>query len=123
MNTLYLLVVGSRGFLDYNLLKDALDNIRDKNNNISIVSGGAVGADSLAEKYANENNIPIEIFRADWNKYGKSAGYIRNEEMHKYISIKENRMCIAFWDGQSRGTQHNFSLAKKYNNPITIIRV
>lgn len=123
MNTLYLLVVGSRGFLDYNLLKDTLDNIRDKNNNISIVSGGAAGADSLAERYANENNIPIEIFRANWNKYGRSAGYIRNEEMHKYISTKENRMCIAFWDGQSRGTQHNFSLAKKYSNPIMLIRV
>lgn len=59
---------------------------------------------------------------ADWNNDGKSAGYKRNIRMHEYISKKDDRGVIAFWDGQSKGTQHSFELAKKYKNPIRIIR-
>lgn len=123
MKDLYLLVVGSRSITDYNYIKEKLDSIiteRFADYNIIVVSGGAKGVDSLAELWANNNGFETVIMKADWNKYGKSAGYIRNEEMHKFIASKEHRIVVAFWDGKSRGTAHNFDLAKKYNNEIII---
>lgn len=115
------LVVGSRTFLDYDLLKATLDNILSNVTDIEIISGGANGADTLAEKYAKEKAYVLKIFPADWNKYGKSAGYKRNEQMHEYISHSEEKICIAFWDGKSKGTQQNFELARKYDNPLKIV--
>ena len=114
------LVVGSRSFSDYELLKATLDKLLP-HTDIEVVSGGAKGADSLAERYAKEKGYILKIFPADWNKYGKRAGYIRNAEMHEYISKSDERICIAFWDGESKGTQHNFDLAKRYGNHLEIV--
>ena len=118
----FCLIVGSRTFQDYDLLKSKLDYLlQNQGNEVVIVSGGAKGADSLAEKYANEYGFPLKVFPAEWEKYGKSAGYIRNEEMHKYIAKQNKRGIVAFWDGISKGTAHNFKLADKYSNKIKIV--
>lgn len=122
-NPFYCLVVGSRGFNDYQLMCNVLDYLLQNKKYIEIVSGGAKGADSLAERYANEHpNCRLKVFPANWDKYGKSAGYRRNEQMHSYISAPSDndRGVVAFWDGQSKGTAHNFELAIKYNTPIKI---
>lgn len=107
-----LAIVGSRGFSNYELLKETL-----KKYNIDvIVSGGAEGADSLAEKYALDNNIPLIIFLPDWKQKGKKAGFLRN--------IKIVEACdglIAFWDGESRGTKHSIDLAKKNYKFLEIV--
>lgn len=120
-----LLIIGSRSIDDYSLFKKKVEKltsiIRDKYE-LVIVSGGAKGVDTLAERYAKENGYRIKIITADWSKYGNSAGYIRNEELHRFIKHFDHRGCIAFWDGKSKGTQHSFELAKKYNTPIRIIR-
>jgi len=98
-------VVGTRTFTDYDLLKTELDKIK----NIDlIVSGGAKGADKLAELYAMEHDISIKIFNAEWGKYGRSAGPIRNRKI-----IESSDYVIAFWDGKSRGTLSSINLAKK----------
>jgi len=94
-----LLVAGSRDYYDYDEFSDIMNFIHEKHNIAEIVSGGARGADTLAERWAKANNIPIKIFKADWDTYGKSAGFIRNANMHGYLSQFENRMCICFWDG------------------------
>jgi len=107
-------VIGSRDFNDYNLLKSMLDPVKFKIG--LIVSGGARGADSLAERYARENNIETLIFIPDWSK-GKSAGYERNKQI-----VEASDIIIAFWDGSSKGTQHSFKLAEKYNKKIKIIK-
>jgi hypothetical protein len=71
-----IIVAGTRFFNDYNFLKKKLDyyfknlSLED----IEIVSGKAKGADTLGELYANENNIKIIEFPADWEKFGKKAG-------------------------------------------------
>lgn len=117
-----ILVVGSRGFDDYELLKSILNDIIKDKTDIEIVSGGANGADKLAEAYAKEYGYKCTVIRPDWQGYGKSAGYIRNNKMHEYISHSPDRLCITFWDGISRGTQHSFALAEKYDNPIQIIK-
>lgn len=108
-----LAIIGSRGFNDYELLKSTVDAI--KNNITLIISGGASGADSLGEKYADEFNIPKMIYYPDWEKYGKMAGYLRN------IDIVENAdVVLAFWDGKSRGTLHSINLAKASKRTLIV---
>jgi uncharacterized protein YeaO (DUF488 family) len=122
-NTFYLLIAGSRSFNNYPLLKEKLDyllqNQRDKE--IHIVSGGAKGADTLAKWYAKERGYQMHVFPADWS-IGKSAGYRRNETMHKFIAQFEHRGCVCFWDGESKGTAHNFKLCEIFNTPLRIVR-
>lgn len=124
--TFHCLIVGSRNFNDYNLLKiktiTALKKYIKEGYDIEIVSGGAKGADFLASKLAIDYKFRYKEFPADWNKYGKQAGYIRNKEMHEYIANFPNRGVLAFWNGESKGTQHSFELAADYNNQIRIIR-
>lgn len=120
--TFFCLVVGSRVFDNYSLLKEKLDAFLKNKEKVVIVSGGAKGADSLAERYAEENGYPCKVFPAKWEELGNSAGYIRNAQMHEFISKASNRGCVAFWDGKSKGTKHNFALADKYNNPLRVVR-
>ena len=112
-----LAVVGSRDFNDYDLLKLKLDIIHKRKSITLIVSGGAKGADSLAERWAKENRIELLIFLPDWDKYGKKAGYLRNEDI-----IKNSDAVIAFWDGESRGTLSSINLAKKYEKSCFIVK-
>ena len=107
-----IIIAGSRCFNDYNLLKNKCDYLlsNTNKNTIEIVSGTCNGTDKLGEKYAKENNLKLTLFPADWNSFGKSAGYIRNEEMAKYSDA-----LIVFWDGKSKGTNHMIDLAKKYS--------
>ena len=117
----YCLVVGSREFANYEQMEVNLDKLLSNQKEVTIVSGGAKGADALAEKYAANRGYECIAFKADWNKNGKSAGVIRNEQMQKFIAQYEKRGCVAFWDGRSKGTYSNFDLAKKYNNPLRIV--
>ena len=105
-------VIGSRDFSDYELLKKTLSKF-----DISvIVSGGARGADSLAERYAEEFNIDLDVYPAEWDKYGKRAGFLRNQ------TIWDNSdMGIAFWDGKSSGTKHSFEIAEKQHKILVVI--
>jgi len=112
-----LTIIGSRTFNDYKLLKDEVDKVLKKYNITEIVTGGARGADTLAEQYAKEKGLKLTIFPAEWNKYGKRAGFIRNDTIWQYADLG-----IAFWDGESRGTQHSFKLAEKYNKKLKIVR-
>ena len=122
-NTFFCLVVGSRSYDDYDFIKQKLDYLLSNYQNIVIVSGGAKGVDTCAKRYAQEKGYNYKEFPAEWDKYGNKAGYIRNAAMHVYLSKQQNRGCVAFWDGSSKGTKHNFGLAKKYNNPIKIVSV
>lgn len=127
----YLLIVGSRNHAFatnrcFNIFTECVDKLLKyhKDKEIIIIQGGCpTGGDYLARKYALTKGYKLEEFQADWNKYGKSAGYIRNKQMHKYIANYENRGVFAWWDGKSKGTAHSFELAKKYNNPIRIYNI
>lgn len=119
----YCLVVGSRTFSDYAKMESYLDKMLSSHKNkVVIVSGGANGADSLAEKYANNHDYPLIVMKADWNKWGKAAGYIRNQQMHDFIAKHEHRGCVAFWDGKSKGTAHNFPICEKMRTPLRICK-
>lgn len=116
---LRVIIAGSRDFTDYELLERLLDMYfqRYSPDQIEIVSGGARGADSLGERYAQSRGMALNVMPADWKRFGKSAGYRRNESMAIYSTH-----CIVFWDGESRGTQHMIDLANQYNLALRIVR-
>lgn len=118
--TFKLIVAGSRGFDDYDLLKQKCDavlaaKVSDPNVVIQIVSGGAKGADTLGEKYAKERGFSLKIFKADWSK-GKSAGYVRNVAMADYADA-----LIAF-DFGTKGTGHMIKIAQTRKMAVRIIK-
>ena len=101
------IIAGSRKITDYNVLEEA---IASSGFHVSeVISGGAKGVDSLGEWYATKNNLPLTIIKAQWDRYGRSAGFIRNEAM-----AMEGEALIAVWDAESRGTANMISLARKY---------
>ena len=112
-----IVIFGSRNFDNYELLKKVCDKIIRKlsPSSVTIISGAARGADSLGERYANERNYKLEKYPADWNRYGKSAGYRRNERMAKIADVG-----IGFWDGRSKGTKHMIDIMKKLNKKVYI---
>ena len=69
-------------------------------------------------RYAKEKGYEIIYFPADWEKHGKAAGAIRNEEMAK---ADANALAL-FWDGKSKGSLNMLNIAKKYNLDIKICR-
>lgn len=106
-------VVGSRDFDDYELLCKQLDPIEIR----SIVSGGAKGADSLAERYAQEHGIPIKVILPNWQLYGRGAGMVRNQAI-----VETACMVVAFWDGSSKGTANSIDHARKLSKSLMIVR-
>lgn len=121
--TFHCLIVGSRGYTDYASFKAKCDALLADKTDIEIVSGGASGTDTMAERYARELGYSLQIFPADWSRYGKRAGYVRNREMHSYISTHADCGVIAFWDGVSRGTAQSIALAREFDNPLRVIRI
>lgn len=108
-------IVGSRDITDPAILKDAIKAARFKIG--TVISGGARGVDSLAEEWATKNGKPLIRFLPDWERYGKSAGFIRN----RYI-VDYSRAVIAITNG-SKGTQHSINLATKANKALCVFRV
>jgi hypothetical protein len=139
MKTVYrIIIAGGRNFSDYELLrKEALAAIyrtfgKIDKNNVTIVSGHAKGADALGERFAKEFELNTKIMPADWEKYDKRAGYVRNEQMALFTKgcydeketddIEVKGMLIAFWDGESRGTKHMIEIAKNKKMPVVVIK-
>ena len=81
-----------------------------------IISGGAPGIDTLAEKYADEHKISKLILLPQYNLYGKAAPIKRNQTM---VDIADT--VIIIWDGQSRGTKYTLQYAKKENKNVILI--
>jgi len=113
-------VVGSRIFNDYLLLAEWLNHFRlschVRVDLVTIISGGAKGADSLAEDYAENWGMKSLVFKPDWEKYGKSAGFKRNQDI-----VDNSDMVVAFWDGKSKGTQDSINKARAAKKPTFIV--
>lgn len=103
------IIAGSRSITDYNFLLNAIEESKFKIT--EVISGGALGVDSLGEQWANEHTIPILKFIPEWKKYGKVAGHIRNEKMAKYVAPDGG--CIILHDGKSPGSSNMRKTAKK----------
>ena len=110
-----LAVIGSRSLINYDLLKTTLNELKGVK---MVISGGAKGADSLSEKWAEEYNIPTKIFLPDFKSFGRGAYRVRNEEI-----VNNANEIIAFWDGKSKGTKYTIDFARKKNKRVTIIAI
>ncbi len=115
--SLKVIVCGSREFEHYNYLKSVLDDffstVEDKD--ITIISGGCSGIDQLGEMYAEDNDLKMQRYPAQWKIYGKAAGPKRNREM---VAIAD--MVIAFPKKSGRGTKSLISYANKKGIPVII---
>ena len=113
---IYCIIAGSRKFHDFELMRVRLDGYFqrafEKNIPIIIISGTAGGADQLGERYAELRGLECIRMPAEWNKYGRSAGYKRNVEM-----AKVSTHLVAFWDGNTHrsGTNHMINISKEHH--------
>lgn len=115
----YVIIAGGREFKDYALLDRKLTHILQnmKPDDTKIVSGRARGADTLGEKWARKHGFDVLPFPADWKKYGKVAGHIRNEQMGSIATH-----LIAFHDGISSGTADMIDIARCRNLKIIVVK-
>ena len=103
---LHMIVAGGRDFDDEAMLGRVLDHHVDPEADVILHGACPTGADALADKWARRNFAEVRRFPADWDRYGRRAGPIRNQEM-----AREGSILIAFWDGKSRGTKGMIDLA------------
>jgi cephalosporin hydroxylase len=101
------LVCGGRDFIDRDML-NATDRLHAERGFSLVNAGGGRGADTMAEEWAKTRGIPCEVYRADWEGLGRTAGPIRNEQM-----LREGKpdLVVAFPGG--RGTAHMARIARE----------
>jgi len=119
MEDFKVIIAGGRDFNDFPTLHATMDKLLEKQretHNITIISGGARGADTLGEKYAQLHHFKVIKMKADWKKHGKSAGFVRNNEM-----LKITQGVVCFWDKRSKGTKHMIDITTEANKPLRII--
>lgn len=120
MDTFRVIVAGSRMFNDYEKLCKELDYLlrtKAETHSITIVSGCAQGADKMGEQYANSKGYQVERYPAQWDTYGKKAGYLRNTQMSENADA-----LVAFWDGKSKGTRHMINIMTKKKKQHRTVR-
>lgn len=103
-----IIVAGSRDFDDYERLARLMDRLTAPYVDVVVLSGAAKGADALGERWAFGWMWTVMRFHADWNRHGKAAGPIRNQEM-----VDAADAAVFFWKGGSKGTADCIARAKK----------
>ncbi len=114
-------VCGGKDFADMDLCFRTLDELLPKDSEVEIISGRAKGADTFGEEYARSHSMELAVFPAEWSKYGRAAGPIRNRQMIEYAQ-QEDALVIAFWNGQSCGTRNTIDFARKAGVEVCVIR-
>lgn len=105
-----LLIVGSRSIENFDLSPYVSDEVD------TIISGGAVGIDSLAEKYADLHRLSKYIVRPRYDLFGRAAPLRRNEQM-----VDMADAVLVVWDGKSKGAQYTMEYSRKKSKPITLV--
>lgn len=111
-------IVGGRDFIDYEFMKNEIEKFLNENeiSLSAIVSGGAKGADTLAEKFATEMGVEMIVFKPDFEKFGRGAALARNTQI-----VENSDIVFAFWDGKSKGTHDSIKKAEKFGKKLLII--
>lgn len=114
-----LIVAGGRDFSDEALLMQGINQVLAElpdDKVVSIVSGMAPGADTLAYQFAKDHKVRVYAMPADWKANGKRAGYMRNVDM-----ANASHGLLAFWDTKSKGTKHMIDIARAKGLYVKII--
>lgn len=114
------IIAGSRNCTNFELLREKCDKILSKTdmNTVEFISGGCRGVDKLGEQYAKSKGKTPIIYPANWKKYGKAAGPLRN------LKMAENAThLIAFLEPGSKGTASMIKEAEKLNLKIRKILI
>lgn len=111
-------IVGSRKFPDLQRVREVVNDLLP---DITVVSGGAKGVDTVAEAAAKGRGLNTIIFPAEWRFgpdriYNPRAGFERNT-----LIVKECDSVIAFWDGLSGGTKDTIDKARAMGKPVWVI--
>ena len=109
-----ILVTGSRDWPDYDAVLQAIREAIQDADDVVIIHGGARGADDIADRVCEELDLPTEAYPAQWEKYGRAAGRLRNKAM---VELGAD-VCLAFPFGPSRGTRHCMREAKRAGIPV-----
>lgn len=112
------LVTGSRSWTDLHTIRESLQLVHLRYGGLTLMHGGARGADSMAARIWASLEHPIEEYPADWETHGKRAGYVRNHAMVNMAPV----FCLAFLHGDSRGTKMTIDLCHKAHVPTTVYR-
>jgi hypothetical protein len=114
------LVCGSRYWDNSNIVSAVLDEENDNQPFTLVIEGEASGADTMGREWAEARGIPVLPFPANWEKYGKAAGPIRNQQM---LDEGQPDFVIAFTHDieKSRGTRDMVSRAMKADIPVRIV--
>jgi predicted Rossmann-fold nucleotide-binding protein len=107
------IICGGRDFDDREFIFSKLDGLDNDYHFSVVITGGASGTDYIAHSWATKRRKEVEVYKADWDEYDKSAGILRNRQMLQYA---QPDVVIAFPGG--RGTQDMIKIAKKKNVPV-----
>lgn len=129
MKQAFIIVCGSQGFNNFRIFERKFKRLTKSIEHPIIITGGATGADGIAEGFAKFRYIPYLVFPAAWrpkvlnedSTVDKAAGIKRNEKMAKFAAQNKPSFCIAFWDGRSKGTADMIARARKYKIPTRVI--
>lgn len=111
-----LIIAGTRTFNDYRRLRNEVETYLGDRRPTYVVCGMANGADMLGYRWAREVGLLVIVMPADWRKYGKAAGPIRNAQM-----ADEGDELLVFWDGKSKGTKGMIDEMKLRSKPVHIV--
>lgn len=105
-------IVGSR---DFTRLDAVRQFVWEQERTTVIVSGGATGVDSAAVQEAKRLGMPHEVHLPDWNRHGRRAGALRNQEI-----VDAAHEVVAFWDGKSAGTKITMDMARRAGKRLRV---
>lgn len=126
MTDLVLLITGSRNWKEPDTIREVLRRIRPLYLEPMLIHGGARGVDEIAGVEARRLGFDVKVMRADWRENGRAAGPIRNTQMVTFARVMGEKqgcdvVCLAFWDGESRGTKDCFTKAHEAGIDTEII--
>jgi hypothetical protein len=127
--SLVILTTGCRDWTDRQSIVDQLFDVSrgHMRDDVVVIHGCCpTGADSIVDEVAHNMGMAVESLAADWAKHGKAAGPIRNRQMvQAAIAIRNmshgRAVCLAFWDGESRGTWNCIQEAVRAGLPVRIV--
>lgn len=108
-----IIIAGGREITNVSVLQAALDSCPFLDDITEVVTGAARGIDTLADQWAEVNGIDRTIFPANWNKYNKAAGQIRNKRMLDYILLSYPSCGLIAVPGNGPGTRGMIDLVQK----------